>query len=176
MNNKKTVFISQAAVIAAIYTVLVLIFKFSSFGPIQFRIAEVLTILPYFTPAAIPGVALGCFFSAVFTGAHVLDIIFGPLATLVAAILSYQLRRYKFLVPIPPIIVNALVVPFILKAAYGEEALIPIMMVSVGAGQLVAAGLFGMIFLFALDNVKDVIFKNNKVSVSKHTNKNKISK
>lgn len=169
--NKKTVFISQAAVIAAIYTVLVMIFKFSSFGPIQFRIAEVLTILPYFTPAAIPGVALGCFFSAIFTGAHVLDIIFGPLTTLVAAILSYKLRRYKFLVPIPPIILNALVVPFILKAAYGEEALIPIMMVSVGAGQFVAAGVFGMVFLLALDNVKHIIFKNNNESISKHTNK-----
>ena len=166
MSNQKTVFITQAAVIAAIYTVLVLIFKFSSFGPVQFRIAEALTILPYFTPAAIPGVTLGCFFSAVFTGAHVLDMVFGSLATLVAAVLSYQLRRFKFLVPIPPIVVNALVIPFVLKAAYGETELIPIMMVSIGIGQLVAAGVLGMVLMFALDKVKHVIFRNNKVSVT----------
>jgi uncharacterized membrane protein len=162
MNNKKTIFITEAAVIAAIYTVLVLVFEFSSFGPIQFRIAEALTVLPYFTPAAIPGVALGCFLSAVLTGAHYLDMIFGSLATLIAAILSYQLRRNKFLVPIPPIVVNALVIPWVLKFAYGEAQSVPVMMATVGAGEIFAAGVVGLILLFALNNVKHIIFRNNK--------------
>lgn len=162
MKQRKTQFLTEAAIIAALYTVLVFIFQLSSFGPVQFRIAEALTILPYFTPAAIPGVTIGCFLSAVFAGADVLDMVFGSLATLVAALLSYSLRRYKYLVPIPPIVVNALVIPWVLKAAYGEAQPIPLMMLSVGAGQLLAAGVLGMILLFALERVRHIIFKNYK--------------
>jgi len=160
MNHKKTLFITEAAVIAAIYVVLVLIFKLSSFGAVQFRVAEALTILPYFTPAAIPGVAIGCFISAIVSGMDILDIVFGSLATLIAALLSYQLRRYKYLVPIPPIVVNAIVIPWVLRFAYGEAQPIPLLMLSVGAGQILAAGVLGLTLLFALEKVKYVIFKN----------------
>jgi uncharacterized membrane protein len=164
MNFRRNVFITQAAVIAAIYTVLVLVFSFSSFGPIQFRVAEALTILPFFTPAAIPGVTLGCFLSAVLVpGTHVLDMIFGSMATLIAAFLSYKLRFNKFLVPIPPIIVNALVVPWVLKFAYGDAQPVPLMMLTVGAGEFVAAGILGMILLFALEKVEHVVFRNNRL-------------
>lgn len=162
MKKNKTLFLTEAAVIAAIYTVLVLVFQWSSFGPVQFRVAEALTILPYFTPAAIPGVTIGCFLSAVFTGADVLDMVFGSLATLIAAFLSYKLRRFKFLVPIPPIVVNAIVVPWILRFAYGEALPIPAMMLSVGTGQLVAAGVLGMVLLIALNMVKPIVFRNQK--------------
>lgn len=161
MKTTKVTFITEAAVIAALYTVLVLVFSFSSFGPIQFRVAEALTVLPYFTPAAIPGLAIGCFLSAIFAVADVLDIIFGSLATLVAAILSYQLRRYKFLVPIPPILANMIVVPWVLRFAYGEAQPIYLMMLSVGAGELLAAGVFGTILLLALAPIKRFIFRNN---------------
>lgn len=158
MVNKKTLFITQAAVIAAIYTVLVMVFSYSSFGPVQFRIAEALTVLPYFTPAAIPGVTIGCLLSNLLGTAEVMDIIFGSLATLIAAVLSYRLRRYKLLVPVPPIVVNALVIPFILKYAYSDANTIPAMMLSVGAGQLLAVGVIGLVLLFALDKVKHLIF------------------
>jgi uncharacterized membrane protein len=158
MVNKKTLFITQAAVIAAIYTVLVMVFSYSSFGPVQFRIAEALTVLPYFTPAAIPGVTIGCLLSNLLGTAEVMDIIFGSLATLIAAVLSYRLRRYKLLVPVPPIVVNALVIPFILKYAYSDANTIPAMMLSVGAGQLLAVGAIGLVLLFALDKVKHLIF------------------
>jgi uncharacterized membrane protein len=161
MNNKKTLFITEAAIIAALYTALVLIFQFSSFGPVQFRIAEALTILPYFTPAAIPGVTIGCFLSALLSGADPIDMVFGSLATLFAAFLSYQLRGNKYLVPIPPIVVNAIVIPFVLKAAYGEAQPVPLLMLSIGAGQFVAAGVLGLVLLFALDKVKHVVFRNS---------------
>lgn len=161
--NKKTIFITEAAVIAAIYTVLVMVFNAFSFGPIQVRVAEALTILPYFTPAAIPGVTLGCLLSAILTpGVHILDMIFGSLATLIAAILSYYVRRYKFLVPVPPIVANALIVPWVLRYAYNIPDAIPFMMLTVGFGEFIAAGILGMFLLFALNNVKHVVFRNNK--------------
>ncbi len=161
MNSKKTLFLTEAAVIAAIYTVLVLAFQPISFGPIQFRIAEALTILPFFTPAAIPGVTIGCFLSAVFTGADVLDMIFGSLATLIAALLSYKLRKHKFLVPIPPIVSNALIIPWVLRYAYQIPDAIPFMMLTVGIGEILAVGILGMILLFTLDKVKHLLFKNH---------------
>ena len=163
MNHKKTIFITEAAVIAALYIVLVLVFSFISFGPVQCRVAEALTVLPFFTPAAIPGVALGCFLSGVLVpGTQVLDMVFGTLATLIAAFLSYKLRFNKFLVPIPPIIINALVIPWILKLAYGNAQPVPFNMLTVGAGEFVAAGIFGMLLLFALDNIKHFVFRGNQ--------------
>ena len=160
MKNKKTLFITEAAVIAAIYTVLVVIFAPISFGPIQVRIAEALTILPFFTPAAIPGVAIGCFLSGLLTIADPLDIVFGSLATLIAAILSYLLRRNKYMVPIPPIVANALVIPWILRYAYDLPDSIPFMMMTVGIGEVLSAGLMGLVLLLALEKVKHVVFRN----------------
>jgi uncharacterized membrane protein len=161
MNNKKTLFLTEAAVIAAIYTVLVLAFQPISFGPIQFRIAEALTILPYFTPAAIPGVTIGCFLSAILTGADILDMVFGSLATLIAAVISYLLRRNKFLVPIPPIVANALIIPWVLRYAYDVPDAIPFMMLTVGAGEVLAVGVLGTMLLLSLEKVKHVIFRNS---------------
>src|SRR5690554_7026420 len=120
MRNSKVTFITEAAVIAAIYTLLVILFAPISYGPIQTRVAEALTILPYFTPAAIPGVTIGCLLSNILFRADILDIIFGTSATLIAAYLSYQLRDDKFLVPIPPILINAIIIPWVLKYAYFE--------------------------------------------------------
>ena len=86
--NKNVKYLVKAGLIAALYVVLVLVFSFSSFGPIQFRIAEALTILPFFTSAAIPGLFIGCLIANILGGAVIWDIIFGSLATLVAAYLS----------------------------------------------------------------------------------------
>lgn len=158
--NKRTLYVTQAAVIAALYVVLVFVFQYSSFGPIQFRIAEALTILPYFTAAAIPGVAIGCLLSNILF-ADILDVIFGTAATLIAAYLSYQLRDKKFLVPVPPILVNAIIIPWVLKLAYFEANPIPYMMLTIGAGQLVSAGIIGMVLLFSLEKVKHIIFKED---------------
>ena len=108
MKNKKALFITQAAVIAALYVVLVVVFNYISFGPIQFRVAEALTILPYFTPAAIPGLFIGCILANVIGGAVVWDIIFGSIATLIGAVFTYLLRnKSKFLAPLPPVLANS---------------------------------------------------------------------
>lgn len=158
--EKNVKFMVQAALIAALYVTLVLVFSFSSFGPIQFRVAEALTILPFFTPAAIPGLFIGCIIANIVGGAVIWDIIFGSLATLVAALISYKLRRNKWLVAIPPVLVNTVVVAFILKYAYGMTDGILILMSGIFLGQMVAAYGLGMILLEALSPVKKYIFSS----------------
>ena len=161
MKNNKTLFTTQAAIIAAIYVALVYIFSPISFGAVQVRIAEALTVLPFFTPAAIPGVTIGCFLSNLLMGSDPLDVVFGSLATLIGAVGSYKLRNNKFLVPIPPILANTIVVPWVLKIAYAESAPIPLMMLTVGLGEVVSIGILGMLLLVALEKRKDTIFGRN---------------
>lgn len=157
MRDKKTLFTTQAAIIASIYLVLIYIFSPISFGPLQVRIAEALTVLPYFTPAAIPGVTIGCFLSNLLTGQDVLDLIFGSLATLIGAIGSYKLRNNKFLVPIPPILSNTIIIPWVIKFAYAEATPIPLMMLTVGLGEVLSIGILGMILLLALEKHKETL-------------------
>ncbi len=157
--RSKTQFITQAALIAAIYVVLVYIFKPISFSYIQVRIAEALTVLPYFTPAAIPGVTIGCLLANLLTGADILDIIFGTGATLIGAVGSYMVRKRKFLVPLPPILANSIIIPWVLRYAYALTLPIPFMMLTVGVGEIISCGVLGMILLFVLNKYKDTIFK-----------------
>lgn len=160
MRDKKVLFITQAAMIAAVYVVLTVVFAPFGFGEVQVRISEVLTILAYFTPAAIPGLFIGCIIGNAMGGAILIDVIFGSIATLIGAIFSYMLRKNKFLVPLPPIIANALIVPFVLKYGYAVPLPIPFMMFTVGIGEVISCGVLGLIVLFALDKYKTVIFKN----------------
>ena len=164
MKNKKALFITQAAVIAALYVVLVVVFNYISFGPVQFRVAEALTILPYFTPAAIPGLFIGCILANVIGGAVVWDIIFGSIATLIGAVFTYLLRnKSKFLAPLPPVLANTIIVPWVLKYAYGAEEMVWFMAVTVGIGEILACYVLGMILLFALNKVRRQVFdEDNK--------------
>ena len=118
MTNKtseRTYLMVQAAVIAALYTVLTMIFAPISFGPVQFRISEALCILPFFTPAAVPGLFIGCLLSNFLYGAATLDVIFGSLATLIGALGSYWLRKNRWLVCLPPILSNVIIIPWVLR-------------------------------------------------------------
>ena len=159
MKNKSVTFMVQAALIAAVYVVLTHIFSPISIGPLQARISEALTVLPYFTPAAIPGLFIGCIIGNTTIGCALPDIIFGSIATLIGAVGSRAVRKYKFAVPVPPILANALIVPFILRYAYGDPMPIPLMMVTVGAGEIISIGVVGMILLFALERYGSAIFK-----------------
>lgn len=153
---------TSQAVIAAIYVVLVVIFNYISFEPVQFRIAEALTILPYFTPAAIPGLFVGCIIANILGGAIVWDVVFGSIATLIGAIGTYLLRKHKWLAPVPPIVANTIIVPFVLKFAYGSEGMFAMFFVTVGAGEIIVCGIIGMILLYALTPVRHVIFGDEK--------------
>ena len=158
MISNKFVFICQAAVIAALYVVLTYVFSAFASGVIQVRVSEALTVLPAFTPAAIPGLVIGCLLSNTLTGCVLLDIIFGSVATLIGALGSYALRRHTWLVPIPPIVSNMIIVPFVLRFAYGATDAFPFMIATVGAGEIISCYLLGMILYGALKKVNHTLF------------------
>lgn len=157
-SKRTTLYLAQAAVIAALYVAITVPFSAISFGPIQFRVSEALVILPYFTPAAIPGVAIGCFLSNLIFGAPVMDVVCGTIATLIGAVVSYLLRRWKFAVWIPPVISNALIVPWVLKYAYGVPDFVPYMMLTVGIGEVLAVGVLGNLLLLLLEKNRRFVF------------------
>ena len=134
---------AQGAAIAALYVVLTLLFAPISFGEMQVRVAEALTILPLFTPAAVPGLFLGCLLANILGGAIVYDVIFGSLATLIGAVLGYLLRKNRWLVPLPTVLANALIVPFVLRYGYGVDLPVPLMMVYVAVGEIISCYVLG---------------------------------
>jgi uncharacterized membrane protein len=158
--SKKVLFLAQAGLIAAAYVVITVLGAAYSFGEVQVRFSEMLTILPYFTPAAIPGLFIGCIIGNILGGAVIPDVVFGSLATLAAAVATYYLRKKKSLIlaAVPPVVANALVVPFVLKYAYGVNLPIPFMMLTVGAGEAISAGVFGVLLGKTLDKRKNAIF------------------
>lgn len=156
--NKKLLFWVHGAMIAAIYVVLTVSFLPISFGPIQFRVSEALCILPYFTPAAVPGVFAGCLISNLLGGGVPMDIVFGSLATLIGAVGSWKLRKWKWAVCLPPILANTIMIPWVLKFAYGAEEMVPLMMLTVGIGEILAIGVLGNMLLVVLERFKNQIF------------------
>ena len=167
--QKKVLFIAQAGIIAALYvvlTVFVAAFNLAS-GAIQVRISEALCVLPFFTPAAVPGVIIGCFLSNIITGAMLPDVIFGTLATAIAAVASYLLRNHRFLVTVPPILANALIIPFVLKYAYHLDDAVWFMMLTVGAGEIISCVGLGSLLIAALMPIRKLIFGDAYVKTSK---------
>ena len=171
MNRKKLYFITQAAMIAAIYVVLTVFintFNLAS-GTIQIRISEAFTVLPFFTPAAVPGLFIGCLLSNLITGAMLPDVVFGSLATLVGALGSYALRKHSFLVTLPPVIANMAIIPFVLRYAYGIKFVvhgldisIPFQALTVGIGEVVTCCILGTILIKALTPYRYILFQNGE--------------
>lgn len=160
MKNQKVLFTTQAAMIAAIYVVLTVTLSPISFSGMQVRISEALTILPAFTPAAIPGLFIGCLLANTLAGAVLPDIIFGSIATLIGAVFTYLLRKQnKLLLPLPPILSNMVIIPPLLRYAYGAPLPIPVLMLTVGIGEVLSCGVLGLALYFALYKYKNVIFK-----------------
>ena len=152
LQQTKVLFMAQAAMIAAVYTVLTLLGASFSYGEVQVRISEALTILPVFTPAAIPGLFIGCLLSNILGGCIIPDVIFGSLATLIGAFFTWKIRNLnKFLAPLPPIVSNISIVPFVLKYGYQLPFPIPFMMLTVGIGEIVSCGVLGIVLYTALN-------------------------
>ena len=159
--KKKVTFIVHAAVIAALYVVLTMIANTLGLAnhAIQIRFSEALTILPLFTPAAIPGLLIGCIISNFLTGCLLWDIIFGSIATLLGALGTYALRKQKkWMAPLPPILANTIIVPFVLSYVYQFEGSIPYFCVTVGIGEIISCGILGILLYNTLKKYQKYIF------------------
>lgn len=155
--KKRVRFITYSAIIAALYVILTGLSAalHLASGPIQIRLAEALTVLPVFTPTAIPGLFLGCVLANFLTGSLIWDVVFGSLATLIGAIGTYFLRKKsKYLAVLPPIASNMLIVPAVLQYVYGEEQVYWILMLTVGVGEILSAGVCGLILHKTLSKTK----------------------
>ncbi len=151
INNSR--FLVQSAGVAAIYVTLTFVSSPAglSSGAIQLRLSEVLCVLPIFTPAAIPGLFVGCFLANTLTGGIFIDILFGSLATLIGAVFTRRLRQFRVLSLIPPILSNTLILPFVLKLAYNFEGSILFFMTTIGVGEILSCGVLGYILRTILD-------------------------
>ena len=151
--------LTQGAMIAALYVVLTMAFAPISFGPMQLRIAEALTILPLFTFAAVPGLFAGCILANILGGGVIWDIIFGSLATLIGAWFGYKLRENRWLVPLPAVVSNTLIIPFVLRYGYGVADIpLPLMMVYIAAGEIAGCYILGELLGGLLLRYRGVIF------------------
>lgn len=147
--NNRTQLITVAGLIAAAYVVLTFIAQSVGLasGAIQFRLSEMLTILPMFTTAAIPGLAVGCVLANILTGCALWDVVFGSVATLLGALGTHLLKKTEnpYLGCLPPIISNMLIVPAVLMKVYGAPESYWYLMLTVGIGEVVCCGLLGVI-------------------------------
>lgn len=148
--KKPLIYVARAGIIAALYFALSVALSAISFGPIQFRISEILVLLPLIFPEAVAGLTIGCFFTNFFFSPFgVFDMVLGTLATLIGAIGTYLLRRRPLLSTIPPIVANTLLVPliFVLNDA---TSVYYISMFEILASQLITCLVIGLPFTFAL--------------------------
>ena len=146
--KNKTLQLTRAALIAALYVILTFLaqlFGLAS-GVIQFRLSEILTVMPLFYKEAIPGLWVGCVLANLLTGCALWDIVFGSVATLLGALGTYYLGRKKSLLgPLFPILANMLIVPAVLQHVYGAPDSYWYLMATVGIGEIVCCGLGGML-------------------------------
>lgn len=170
MRNKKVTMITQGAIIAAIYVILTMIANAMGIANsvIQVRFSEALCIMPFFTLAAVPGLTAGCFLANIMTGAMIWDTVFGTLATLIGALGTYLLRKHKFLMMLPPVLINMVMVPLILRYGYGItweingiDWAVPHFAITVGIGEIISVCVLGGVLLQALLPYKNMIFKSN---------------
>ena len=151
--SKRILFITYSAIIAALYTALTFVAAAMglSSGAIQVRLSEALTVLPMLTPAAVPGLTIGCLISNILTGCIPVDVIFGTVATLIGAVGTRLLRKkHPVIAVLPPVLSNALIVPWVLKFGYGLEEAVPYFMLTVGAGEVISCGILGLIMYYAI--------------------------
>ena len=165
--HTRILFIAQAGIIAALYVVFTHISNLMGLAnqAIQVRISEAFCVLTFFTPAAIPGMTIGCFLANLSMGNPWMDVLIGTLASFIGAICGWLLRKVSvWLVPIPTVLANAILVPFVIKYAYMGEPLWGLQwylgfFLSVGTGEIIAAYALGMILYFALRKRGDRIFR-----------------
>lgn len=139
-------------ILAAVYAALTICTSAISYGPIQFRVAEALCILPFFHPAATIGLTLGCLIANLFSTVSALDIIVGTAATLLACMMTQRIKS-PWLAPLPPVLVNAVMIGAEIAIVSTPEAFwngFVLFGAQVGLGELVVMYLLGLPLLLAL--------------------------
>lgn len=148
MNRDRIMYIVKAGVIAAIYFVLTLVLQPISFGAVQFRISEAMTILPFFMSASVPGLFLGCFLANIIGGLGLVDIVFGSLTTLAAAYLTSKMPN-KYLAVLPPVLLNAFIVSIWVSKITNMPYIVTVG--TIGFGEFVSAGILGVILAYTFE-------------------------
>ena len=159
-NSKSTKAVTRAAVIATLYVILTELSTLIglSSGVIQVRFSEALTVLPFFTPVAIPGLFIGCIISNLLAGGALLDIVFGSIATLIGAFGTYLFRKRSiYIAPIFPILANTLIIPHILKLVYGFEGTVLYFTSTVFAGEVISCAALGIPLMMLLKKRKELL-------------------
>ena len=151
MKDTKT--LARGAIIAALYTVLTLMLQPLSYGEVQIRFSEALTLLPILLPEAVPALAVGCLLSNVLGGCMIFDIVFGTLATLLAALCTRRLRGKFWLAAAMPVLFNGVIVGAVVHYCYAPIFPLPLSMLSVAAGEAVACLIVGPVLLRVLRRV-----------------------
>lgn len=168
MNNvsAKTRFMTRAGIIAALYVATTLLLAPISYGAVQCRISEALCLLPVLTPAAVPGLAIGCLIANLLGSGVWYDVVFGTMATVLAALLTQKLKAHPILASLPPVICNGLIVGSVVYFAYeyvpavGVQAA-PLLLTigSVALGEAVACCVLGVILVRALKKLPGKVFR-----------------
>lgn len=160
MRSKRLKYLLQGSIIAALYVALTVLFSGISYGVVQVRIAEALTVLPFFTPAAIPGLFVGCALANMIGGYGLLDVVVGSLATLFAAFMTYRIKN-RWLAPLPSVLLNGVMVGLML--AYVLELPAFVTMGQIALEQAVACYGLGLPLLLLLNRYGRRIFPSKDV-------------
>ena len=162
MNRSNVLKIVNGGLIAALYVVLTVLaaqFNLAS-GAIQVRFSEALTIMPVFTAAAVPGLAVGCVLANLLTGCAAWDVVFGSLATLIGAVGTRLLKDKPLLAWIPPVLSNMAIIPVILIKVYGVPDAWWFLVLTIGAGEVLSCGVLGLLLWRSLKSIPQI--KNMK--------------
>ena len=151
--------LARGAVIAALYTALTLLLAPISYGQFQVRLSEAMTLLPILLPEAVPALAVGCLLSNILGGCTIFDIVFGTLATLLAALCTRRLRTNLWLAAAMPVLFNGVIVGAVVHYCYSPAFPLPLCMLTVAIGEAIACMIAGPLFIGALRRIPGRVFE-----------------
>lgn len=160
MNHKNTGALTRAAVIAALYAALTLLLAPISYGEVQIRLSEALTLLPVLLPEAVPALAVGCLLANILGGATIFDIVFGTLATLLAAVCTRAFAKNVLLASAMPVLFNGVIVGAVVHYCYAPVVALPLCMIFVACGEAVACMVLGPILLRAVRGIPQKLLRS----------------
>ncbi|GHU69696.1 hypothetical protein AGMMS49992_00810 [Clostridia bacterium] len=149
--------LTTAGLVAAVYAAVTMLLAPISYGPIQLRVSEAMTLLPILLPESVPGLFIGCLIANLMSQYGLPDVIFGSLATLIAAILTYRLRKNTWLAALPPVLVNAFVIGWLIWWQAREPFLVSSL--TVGGGEALSVYILGFALIAGLKKVLPGIIK-----------------